>query len=139
VLVQLPNTRILVIPRADACALTSRTLKALCVTRYLGVTANLYCIVWPRFEAHCLIVVSSLTVLLLQLPNNSGNMRYTSFVLIAASLLQAGAQFHNCSATQPTVNTSHQNPWMALSEVELAGVNDLLQQEFSLTGNQGSR
>lgn len=66
-------------------------------------------------------------------------MRYSSLILGVASLAQSAAQFSNCSANQPTVSAAHRNPWMALSEDGLAGVNDLLRREFSLSGNQGSR
>jgi hypothetical protein len=44
-----------------------------------------------------------------------------------------------CSPVQPTVNAPRISPWKALSEAESAGVNDLLQRKFDLTGNSGSR
>jgi primary-amine oxidase len=49
------------------------------------------------------------------------------------------AQNSSCTTNQPPVSAPHNNPWKALSVDESAAVNDILQQRFNLTGNQGSR
>jgi primary-amine oxidase len=49
------------------------------------------------------------------------------------------AQNVSCTTNQPVVSAPRNNPWKALSEDESAVVNDILQQRFNLTGNQGSR
>jgi hypothetical protein len=43
------------------------------------------------------------------------------------------------SSEQPTVIAPFDNPWKALSDEEVTGVNILLQDTMHLTGNQGSR
>lgn len=58
-------------------------------------------------------------------------------VLSLVTLVRLAAS--KCSYEQPTVVAPHTNPWKSLLEEEVASVNDLLQQKFSLTGNQGSR
>ncbi|KAF2821363.1 amine oxidase catalytic domain-containing protein [Ophiobolus disseminans] len=64
-----------------------------------------------------------------------------SLVLSSFVALQlVEVQGNGCSSTsQPSVVAPHVNPWKALSENESGAVNDLLQQKFNFTGNEGSR
>jgi primary-amine oxidase len=66
--------------------------------------------------------------------------RLFSLTLAVTGLLQlVVAQKTSCTADQPTVSAPHGNPWKALTEEESLGVNDLLLQQFNVTGTEGSR
>ena len=67
-------------------------------------------------------------------------MMWTSTIVLGAAAIISSAAAQNTSTPdrQPTVSAPFANPWKLLSEEEVAGVNEVLQQKMSLTGNQGS-
>lgn len=68
-----------------------------------------------------------------------GTMHYVSFLLYIASLSRSVTAQAVASTSENEVFASHTNSWAALSEDEVAGVNDLIQRKFNLSGYQGSR
>ena len=67
-------------------------------------------------------------------------MKWASTVVvgITAFLSSVAAQNASTPDRQPTLSAPFANPWKSLSEDETTSVNQLLQQELKLNGNQGS-
>jgi len=67
-------------------------------------------------------------------------MKCSSSLALCFAAIRSFAAANNTStsAHQPTVSAPYTNPWKALSEAELASVNEILQDSMNLTGDQGS-